>query len=112
MGENSGDQPKSIKQRHLISLRKQAEETGKAWIDIVLEQNPDALPADGFESCIIGLVQRFGWEPIIAYDYDKCVNLLMQRDGMSYEEAVEFMEFNVTGAWVGEGTPAFISTVQ
>ena len=26
---------------------------------------------------------------------------------MTYEDAVEFFEFNTTGAWVGEGTPLF-----
>ena len=31
----------------------------------------------------------------------------MERDGMSDEEAVEYFEFNVTGAWVGENTPIF-----
>jgi hypothetical protein len=28
--------------------------------------------------------------------------------GMSYEDAVEWMEFNVVGAWMGEHTPAWI----
>jgi hypothetical protein len=26
---------------------------------------------------------------------------------MDYDQAVEFMDFNVTGAWGGEQTPAF-----
>ena len=99
-----------LKKRLLLSLRKEAERTGKNWIDIIAEQNPNALTADGFESCVLGVCNRFGWEPIVAYDYDKCIALLVSRDGMSYEEAVEFFEFNVTGAWVGEGTPVFVST--
>jgi hypothetical protein len=32
----------------------------------------------------------------------------MQRDGMDLEDAVEHMDFNVTGAWVGEQTPMFL----
>jgi hypothetical protein len=32
----------------------------------------------------------------------------MERDGMSSDEAIEYMEFNVIGAYVGELTPAFI----
>jgi L,D-peptidoglycan transpeptidase YkuD (ErfK/YbiS/YcfS/YnhG family) len=32
----------------------------------------------------------------------------MSRDDMSYEDAVDYMGFNVTGAWVGEGTPVFV----
>ena len=42
------------------------------------------------------------------YDYGKCVQILMQRDGMTEEDAEEFMDFNVTGAWVGKGTPVFL----
>ena len=37
-----------------------------------------------------------------------CVEIFMKRDGMSGEEAVEWMDFNVTGAYVGEQTPEFI----
>jgi hypothetical protein len=32
-------------------------------------------------------------------------------DGMTYEEAEEFYEFNTLGSWVGDGTPAFLSRV-
>ena len=32
----------------------------------------------------------------------------MKRDGMRPEEAREFFEYNVTGAWVGEETPIFL----
>ena len=31
-----------------------------------------------------------------------------KRDGMTQEEALEFFEFNVVGAWVGEQTPIFV----
>ena len=100
------------KKRLLTSLRRQVEETGKYWIDIVKENNPDALLADGFDSCILGVCARFGWPSLIAYDYEKCIALLMRRDGMSYSDAIDFFEVNVMGAWVGEGTPVFVSTVM
>ena len=32
----------------------------------------------------------------------------MDRDGMHEDEAEEYFEFNVTGAWVGHGTPVFV----
>ena len=35
----------------------------------------------------------------------------MKRDGMTYKEAVEWMEFNVVGAWVGETTPIFVHEI-
>jgi hypothetical protein len=30
---------------------------------------------------------------------------------MSYEEALEYYHFNVTGAYVGENTPAFLKPI-
>jgi len=36
----------------------------------------------------------------------------IQNETMTYEEAVEYMEFNVTQAYVGEHTPAFINVMS
>ena len=33
---------------------------------------------------------------------------MTSRDGMSYDEAMEYFDFNVQGAWVGENTPIFL----
>ena len=64
------------------------------------------LLADGFEEAFIGVIQRFNTHCTL-YDRAKCIKILMERDGMSEEEAEEYFEFNVVGAWVGEETPAF-----
>ena len=66
------------------------------------------MKADGFDKAIIASAERCGSPTMIAYDWDKCVEILCERDGMSLDEAVEFMDFNVTGAYVGEDTPVFI----
>ena len=66
------------------------------------------LLADGLEHAFIGLVMRFNvLEPIACYDYDEVIRGYTD-DGMTEEEAVEFFEFNVIGAWAGERTPCFI----
>lgn len=71
------------------------------------------LKADGFDSCVIALGSRIDNNvPIFVYDYDKCAKVLVDRDGMSLDEAYEFMEVNVVGAWHGEGTPIFVRTVD
>tara|TARA_Y100000310_G_scaffold340521_1_gene436581 strand:- start:1167 stop:1442 length:276 start_codon:yes stop_codon:yes gene_type:complete len=59
-----------------------------------------------YEEAIIGIADRFGMQSSVAYDYDKVIEILA-RD-MSYEEAVEYFDFNIIGAWVGETTPLFI----
>ena len=64
--------------------------------------------ADGFDDAFIGLCRVAGRPDVIAYDYWKCIDILMSRDKMTDEEAIEYMEFNVIGAYVGEHTPAFI----
>ena len=68
----------------------------------------DALRVDGFDEAILGVCERFGTSPIVAYDVDKCLQILV-KGGMSLEEAREYFEFNILGAWVGEGTPTFIT---
>ena len=65
------------------------------------------LLADGLEDAFIGVSCGFGPNKAI-YDWDKCVDIFMTRDGMTYEEAVEWIDYNVTGAYVGEQTPEFI----
>jgi hypothetical protein len=78
--------------------------------ETIAQENSFALFADGFEDAIIGLSYRFGREPVVAYDQAKCIEIL-QRD-MTYEEAIEFFDFNTIGAWVGEDTPTFIERYE
>ena len=77
--------------------------------ELVESYDSEMLIADCFDDAIIGVSERFGRSPIDAYDKDKCIQVLMDRDGMDYEDAIEFFNFNVTGAWGGEGTPEFIT---
>ena len=65
------------------------------------------LLADGLEGAFIGVSCGFGPNKAV-YDWGKCVEIFMKRDGMSGEEAIEHMGFNVTGAYMGEQTPEFI----
>ena len=79
------------------------------WIE---ENHPDpeeVLMADGFDDAFVGLCERFGVSAVAAYDRDRCIDILIKRDGMDYDEAVEFFNFNVIGAWVGEMTPVFMT---
>lgn len=76
------------------------------------EANEEMLFADGFEEALIGTVQVFGKPPLALYDYRKCVEILMKRDGMSEDESEEYLEYNTLGAYVGESTPAFAHLVE
>ena len=46
----------------------------------------------------------------MAYDISKIIKILMERDGMSREEAVEFYGFNIEQAHMGSRTPCYIDT--
>lgn len=65
------------------------------------------LLADGFEAAIIGLGWQFN-QPVVVYDRAKCLALLRERDGMSEDDAEEWMSVNVQGAFVGPATPIFV----
>ena len=80
----------------------------KLTVEEISELNPEAMMADGFDDAILGMCIQFGAEPLVAYDYEKCLNILMERDGMERTEAIDFMEFNVIGSYVGLNTPVFI----
>lgn len=68
----------------------------------------ELLFLEGFDAAIIGVGRRCGQPDIVAYDVDKIIAILMKDHGMSEEDANEFYEFNIAGAWVGDDTPVFI----
>jgi hypothetical protein len=63
------------------------------------------LFADGFDKALIGVVRCFN-QTYPLYDYQKCVEVLEEAN-LSQEEAIEYLEYNVLGAFVGEGMPCF-----
>ena len=75
----------------------------------VAEINPEALLCDGFDEALMGVAERINLGPVAAYSVEKMLDILI-KDGMSYEEALEYFDFNIRGAWVGENTPVFITT--
>jgi len=68
----------------------------------ILEYYPDEnfLIADGFNDAIIGVDEK----PMkLIYSISKCIDILSK--DMSEEEALEYFDFNVSGAYMGEKTP-------
>jgi len=92
-------------------------------VEEISEINPEALVCDGFDAAIIGIAERINLGPIIAYDKGKMIEILMQdmevsedemEEGQTiedkkYEMAIEYFDFNIIGAWMGEFTPIFIT---
>lgn len=76
--------------------------------EVLAENNPDALFADGYDDALVGIARRCGQPDLAVYDYNLGVKVLMERDGMTWEEAVEFIEYNTVGAWFGPNTPIWL----
>ena len=50
--------------------------------------------------------------PKAVYSEEKIIEVFQNRDNMSYEEALEWYDFNVVGAYMGENTPLFIMSFE
>jgi len=83
-----------------MNIRKEIEE---------IEDQAIVLEPSQFDEAIIGTTERFGMSVCVAYDKDKIIEILM-RD-MSEEEAIEYFEYNILGAWMGAYTPCFVSRI-
>ena len=78
------------------------------WLEFIEDSlSEGAMKIDGFDDCICGIVERFGMDSVLLYDTDTMIEKMMTKDNMDYEEAVEYFDFNIKGAWMGEGTPCF-----
>jgi hypothetical protein len=75
-----------------------------------LYDDPDLLFADGFDNSIIGVTIGFNGH-VVVYDINKIISRLME-DGMTHEEAEEYFDYNIIGAYVGERTPIYVNVYE
>lgn len=68
-------------------------------------------PGWQFDQAIVGVAERCGMESVVVYDRHEVIEALV-RDGLNDEEAQEFYEFNMLGAYVGDRSPMFIDLTQ
>jgi len=79
----------------------------------------EVLVMDGFDDCIVGLIHNVEKFPILCYDKRQVINSLIVNfteenstdlpDFDAYTTAIEWFEFNMIGAWMGNGTPCFLT---
>jgi hypothetical protein len=65
------------------------------------------LRIDGFDDAIIGVAEA--WLPAskLVYDGTKILDILIDQ-GMSDLDAIEYCNFNIEGAYMGEDTPIIV----
>lgn len=89
---------------------------------VASESDTDVAFADGLEEAFIGLGSQCH-KMIAVYDTCRAVATFEKdlleacgvegHDGCEHEaEAWEWFDFNVAGAWVGEGTPIFVEACK
>jgi len=88
---------------------------GKRIVEVLTNENPDAIIYDDMDDALIGVYRNTtngsagSYEEALAvYSYVKFIQVYIERDGMSEEEAVEFFDFNVAGGYIGEYQPMVI----
>ena len=72
-----------------------------------IERVEGCVYMDGYDDCLIGHCQRIGQEMFAVYSVQKLIKKHID-DGMTGEEAMEWIDFNQMGAYVGEATPGFM----
>lgn len=77
-------------------------------LDQIMDEYPDVdfMCANGFDDAVIGFESS---TMKLAYSVEKCIDILVD-SGMEYVDALEFFEFNVRSAFVGDQTPLWINT--
>ena len=73
----------------------------------IIEYYSDTEPvtfADGLDEAII-VFDPNSWQ--VVYSRTKVIKVLQERDGMTEEEAIEYAEYNIFGAFIGDSTPVW-----
>lgn len=65
-----------------------------------------------FDAAIIGLSRQFTNPPVVIYNRDMVIEILVGDGEMSLAEAEDYFVFQIEGAYFGQSTPAFLSLVD
>ncbi len=68
-----------------------------------------AVVFDGCDEAIVGFATRINLDPVVVYSYKLLVEVFVKQ-GMTEDESIEWIDFNVAGSWVGERTPVILYT--
>jgi hypothetical protein len=102
------------KKAKALALRSTQRHIGREKKEKITELNPEALflgnseDDDMYDAALIGSVQMPCKGFVACYDYDKCVECLVNGQGMTHEDALKWMEVS---AYVGEHGPVLFSPV-
>jgi hypothetical protein len=84
----------------VINLREKLSETFGPELMFLDDQD--------FDTAILGVAKKTDGNDVVVYDTVRVIQVL-ERD-MSYEEAVEYFDFNISCAYLGPRTPIYLSS--
>ena len=70
---------------------------------LVADYEEAILKIDGFDDCVLGVATKAGSDPVLVYSRTQMVHQLA--NVMDLDEALEYFDFNIAGAYMGEDTP-------
>ena len=65
------------------------------------------IKIDGHDNAIRGYGSRINMADCLIYDVDTIIDNL-STNGMTHEEALEWFDYNIIGAWMGDSSPVFL----
>lgn len=77
---------------------------------IELHAEEGAMIFEGLDDAIEGISEQFGMPSSVVYNKNKCLDIF-QEQGMTYEEALEWFDFNVIGLG-GHASPVFFTSIS
>jgi len=80
--------------------------------EFLIESGWTVMLADGFDYAFVGVTESIDCKPKACYDKEKCIKILQSENDWTYVEAVEYFDYNVIGAYVGENTPTFLQPIE
>ena len=103
-GENGIQSVATMSKDIIKELREDRTKRLEELKETIAEHNPEALFADGHDHAIMG----YSSDGRVIYSVDQIVGGLVERDGMTPDESIEFFNFNIECAYVGEYTPIYM----
>lgn len=69
-------------------------------------------PRSLYDEAIVGLINRCGQPPVLAYSFERLMEVITRSGETSPDEAAEHIFVNMIGGWCGAGTPAVIEEMS
>ncbi len=81
-------------------------------MEYVGSENPKAVKLDDLDDAIVGFADQMDG-PVLVYSYTKIVENIIERGDGTYEEAVEYVDYNVMRAipYMGPHQPIILQPV-